>query len=196
MQFVFVALVKGAVYTSPTVFDLDQNPAQIGEQTDIHEGEIMALLVTETLTGQAWVAQPNHLLTPKLANLLVLVAASISGGIALIFTAFGAWPVLPFAGLEVGALWLALRHLQRHAEDEERIEIGSSTITVTCRNAGRCEQHEFSRYWARLYVEKVSGRGDSRLLLRSHGREVEIGLLLMEEQKRALATVLRNRIDA
>lgn len=156
----------------------------------------MALLVTETLTGQAWVAQPNHHLTPRLASRLIFAAAAISGGIALAFTAFGAWPVLPFAGLEVGVLWLALRHLQRHAGDEERIEIGTSTITVFCRNAGHCEQHEFSRYWARLHVEKLSGRGNCRLFLRSHGRELEIGRLLMEEQKRALAMVLRNQRDA
>lgn len=156
----------------------------------------MALLVTETLTGHAWVARPNHLLTPRLARHLVFAAAAISGGIALAFAAFGAWPVLPFAGLEVGALWLALRHLQRHAGDEERIEISSSSIRVSRCNAGHREQYEFSRYWARLHVETASGRGDSRLFLRSHGRELEIGQLLMEEQKRALALALRNQADA
>jgi len=115
---------------------------------------MMALLVRDTLSGQAWVARPNPILSPRQAHGLTLAAAGIAGGIALVFSAFGAWPVLPFAGIEVGALWLALRHLQRHAGDEERIDIDATTVRITRRDAGRSAQDEFSRYWARLRVEK------------------------------------------
>jgi uncharacterized membrane protein len=154
----------------------------------------MALIVEQTMARHTWVARPNRALSPLQAHRLILAAALISGGIALAFATFGAWPVLPFAGLEIGALWLALSHLRRHADDEERIEIMDDRITVVLRNADRCEHHEFSRYWARLQVEKLSGTENRRLLLRSHGREIEVGRLMTAEQKQALERDLRSRL--
>lgn len=147
----------------------------------------MAWVVSASLSGQAWVARPNQALTPTLVRCLLLGVAGVSGGIALAFTAVGAWPVMPFAGIELGALWLALRHLQRHAGDEERIEAGPDQILVTRIQAGHTEHHEFSRYWARLHVVRAPGGNNCRLFLRSHGRELEIGRLLTEAQKRVLA---------
>jgi uncharacterized membrane protein len=132
------------------------------------------------------------MLSPRQARRLILAAAVISGGIALIFSVFGAWPVLPFAGIEIGALWLALRHLQRCAGDEERIDVDETTIRVTRRSEDRCDQDEFSRYWARLRVEKSPGRQTIRLFLRSHGRETEIGRLLTDTQKIGLEKDLRD----
>lgn len=154
----------------------------------------MALLVRETLSGQAWVARPNPILPRRQARQLTIAAAAISGGIALVFSVFGAWPVLPFAGIEVGALWLAMRHLQRHAGDEERIDIDATTVRITRRSAGRCEQDEFSRYWARLRVEKPPDGRTRRLFLRSHGREAEIGRLLTDTQKIVLERDLREHL--
>jgi uncharacterized membrane protein len=155
---------------------------------------MMALLVRDTLSGQAWVARPNPILSPRQAHGLTLAAAGIAGGIALVFSAFGAWPVLPFAGIEVGALWLALRHLQRHAGDEERIDIDATTIRITRCDAGRSAQDEFSRYWARLRVEKPPGGRTRRLFLRSHGQETEIGRLLTDAQKIVIERALREHL--
>ncbi|MBK8523329.1 MAG: DUF2244 domain-containing protein [Betaproteobacteria bacterium] len=154
----------------------------------------MALLVRETLSGQAWVARRNPMLSSLQARRLTLAAAGISGGIALIFSAFGAWPVLPFAGIEIGALWLALRHLQRQAGDEERIDIDATTIRVTRRSEDRCDQDEFSRYWARLRVDRPPDKQTFRLFLRSHGRETEIGRLLTDTQKIVLEKDLRKHL--
>lgn len=147
----------------------------------------MAWVVRASLSGQAWVARPNQALTPALVRRLLLGVAGISGGIALAFAAVGAWPVVPFAGIELGALWLALRHLQRHAGDEERIETGPRVVSVTRIHAGHTERHEFSRYWARLHVVRSPQGNECRLFLRSHGRELEIGHLLTGAQKHALA---------
>ena len=156
----------------------------------------MALLVTETLKGRAWVARPNRSLTPNQARRLVFAAAGVTGVIALAFACFGAWPVIPFAGLEVAALWLALNHLQRHANDEECIDISDTCITVSRSICGQHKTYQFSRYWARLQMDNRSNTGSLRLFLRSHGREQEIGRLLTEEQKYALAKSLRNQLGA
>lgn len=154
----------------------------------------MALTVRQTTAGQEWVARPNRALGPMQARRLVLSAAAVTLLIAFAFSAFGAWPVLPFAGIEIAALWLALRHLQRHADDEERIDVEEAEITITRLVAGHREQHRFSRYWARMRLEPAPGSRVRRLILRSHGRELEIGRLLTDPQRQALADELKKKL--
>jgi uncharacterized membrane protein len=86
--------------------------------------------------------------------------------------------------------------LQRHANDEECIDISDTCITVSRSICGQRETYQFSRYWARLQMDNRSNTGSLRLFLRSHGREQEIGRLLTEEQKYALAKSLRNQLGA
>ena len=154
----------------------------------------MALTVRQTTAGQAWITRPNRALSLSQARRLVLAAAAVTFLIAFAFSAFGAWPVLPFAGIEIGALWLALHHLQRHADDEERIDVGPEQIVVTRLVAGRREEHRFARYWAQLRLEPIQDSLGARLMLRSHGRELEIGRLLTDPQKRCLVAELKNRL--
>jgi uncharacterized membrane protein len=79
------------------------------------------------------VAKPNHSSTWR-NNLLVLLAISVpSLGAAIGFALLGAWPILPFAGLELLALGSALyyvnwklqyRHVITLSEDSVRIDKG------------------------------------------------------------------------
>lgn len=154
----------------------------------------MALTVRQTTAGQAWIARPNRALGPLQARRLVIAAAAVTLLIAFCFSAFGAWPVLPFAGLEIAALWLALRHLQQHANDEERIDVSDDAVTITRFNAGHQEQHQFARYWARIRLDRPPNSRGLRLTLRSHGRELEIGRLLTEIQKQQLAADLKKKL--
>lgn len=158
----------------------------------------MALTVMHTTVGQAWVARPNRSLAQNQARRLIFAVAGVTGIIAFVFACFGAWPVIPFAGVEVAVLWLALRHLQHHADDEERLDVNESFITVTRFVCGRQEVHQFPRYWVQLRIENEdvlgAGKGGCRLFLRSHGREQEVGRLLTEEQKRALVESLRKQL--
>jgi len=154
----------------------------------------MALTVRQTTAGQAWITRPNRALSPSQARRLVLAAAAVTFLIAFAFSAFGAWPVLPFAGIEIATLWLALRHLQQHADDEECIDVSPESVTITRLAAGHQEQHRFSRYWARVRLERTPDSRALRLTLASHGRELEIGRLLTEPQKRALAGELKKKL--
>jgi uncharacterized membrane protein len=79
------------------------------------------------------VAKPNHSSTWR-NNLLALLAISVpSLGAAIGFALLGAWPILPFAGLELLALGSALyyvnwklqyRHVITLSEDSVRIDKG------------------------------------------------------------------------
>jgi uncharacterized membrane protein len=116
----------------------------------------------------------------------------ISIGIAAAFATFGAWLILPFAGLEMLVLFLAFHHMERHAADYEQIEIDGGTVKVEWTSAGSLHHGAFNRHWAQVVV---NGDG-SRLALRSHGRELEIGRYLNDEQRLDLARALRRRLHA
>ncbi|UCH48376.1 MAG: DUF2244 domain-containing protein [Betaproteobacteria bacterium] len=110
------------------------------------------------------------------------------------FALAGAWPVLPFAGMECVALYLAYRWLQRHDGDYESISIEGDCVVVETRDGGKVQRHELSRYWAQVVVDESVGRR-RRVFLRAHGREVEFGRLLCDDAKVGLAKRLRARLS-
>ena len=140
------------------------------------------------------IARPNCSLSPASRFLCLCFLASVTFGIALIFTWMGAWLVLPFAGLEVGVLVWAFRQVARHAEDYEKITLYGDCLTVECQNAGQLSRYEFNRYWARVVLEPATP-GQCRLALRSHGRQVELGQHMNCEQRQALAKTLRIQLS-
>ena len=114
----------------------------------------------------------------------------VSFGISTAFAAFGAWPVLPFAGLEMLVLFLAFRYIERRSGDYERLTVNGDKVLLERMEHGRVGQFEFNRYWAQLVYDPAG----SRLALRSHGREVEFGRYLTEEERVKLTQQLKERI--
>jgi uncharacterized membrane protein len=145
--------------------------------------------------GFSLIARRNNSLSSSGRHLvlgsLVLVSLTISLGLA----AHGAWPVLPFWGLEVAGLYLAFRQVERHAQDYEHISIRGDQVLIEKREARRMECFEFNRCWARLVVEPPARGRHARLALRSHGREVELGRHLTDDQRLALAQALKQELS-
>lgn len=112
----------------------------------------------------------------------------IAGGAA----AFGAWPVMPFAGLEVALVALAFHVLRRHDNDFERLEVGEHEVVVESRDAERGSRFVARRPWARLVVRERGWRCTLGLAYR--GRTVPLGRLLSDEGRRQLAGQLRGRM--
>ena len=156
----------------------------------------MSLVAARTLAGRTWVARPNRSLSVTGCKLLFLFTAIFSSIISFAFSYSGAWPVVPFAGLELAFLWWALRRARSAADDFERITLESGHLTIETRRGVLVERHEFEPYWARLLCIKPPGLSNCRLLIRSHGREVEVGTLLTEQQKLALAEELKQNLGA
>jgi uncharacterized membrane protein len=141
--------------------------------------------------GFSLVTRRNNSLGPggRLAVFAFIFIVSV--GIATAFALLGAWPVLPFAGLEMLALYLAFRCVDRHAGDYERIAVEGDRVEIESYEGGRRRCHEFNRRWARLVV---AGHGE-RIALRSHGRELEIGRLVGAERRLEIARALARQID-
>src|SRR6266511_4826667 len=70
---------------------------------------------------------------------ILLVSVGIAAGFSLIF---GAWPILPFAGIEMAVLYVAFRYVDRHAADFERITIRGSTVVIEVREGDSVVRNE------------------------------------------------------
>lgn len=116
---------------------------------------------------------------------LALFSVVIAAGFAMA----GAWPIIPFAGVEIAALATAVCMILRRAGDFERLAFSGDRILVEVRERGFAQHYEFHRSWARL----VTGETAS-VALRSHGRTVEIGRYCGAEGRRALVLELRGRL--
>jgi len=136
------------------------------------------------------VARRNNSLSSTGRLLVFAFLFVVSVGIAAAFAYFGAWLILPFAGLEMGVLYWAFRTIERRSRDYELIEIDDNQVRVERFESGSTSSEAFSRYWARVLVS----RDGSRLALRSHGRELEIGRVLSDAQRLQLATALERRL--
>jgi uncharacterized membrane protein len=146
--------------------------------------------------GFTLVARRNNSLSSAGRHLVVGSLATISLVISLAFALQGAWMILPFAGLEVLVVYLAFRCLERHAGDFESLSIQGDLILIERWERGAVSRHEFNRYWARVVLHPSLGGRQAMLALRSHGRQVEFGCHLTEEQRVAAARTIRTRLTS
>jgi uncharacterized membrane protein len=136
----------------------------------------------------------NCSMSPQALVWLLAFTACLSFAIGIGFALFGAWPVLPFVGLEVAALGVAFYVNGRHATDYERIALRRDVLVVEVRDADCVEAVELNPQWVRLV--SFRRRQDVRLALRSHGREIEIGRHLDAPGREALAAQLAGRLGS
>lgn len=109
---------------------------------------------------------------------------AIAAGTLLVATAatlIGAWPVLPFAGLEVGLVLLAFRHVTQHSDDFECLEIDGDAVRFTVRRAAAAGGFCGNRQW--MALDWWHDRGRCRLALCYAGRREPIGQLLSDAQR-------------
>jgi len=118
-----------------------------------------------------------------------LAAQSLAAGI---FAALAAWqgnvlaPV--FAVLELGVVAYCLHRVWRASGSGQIITLTPSQLQVSGAGAGPVQFHP---YWVRVRLAPGRRSGwPSRLLLGSHGREVEIGEFLNDVERRLLAQQL------
>jgi len=123
--------------------------------------------------------------------------AVVSLGVALRFLYLGLWMVLPFTLLELGLLGGILYYLWSRRDDVEVISIAHSEVRVEQRDHKGSREWSMPCYWASVVVVNARHRNHpTRLLLRSHGKEEELGRCLTNEERDKLAGELRHAIDA
>ena len=125
--------------------------------------------------------------------------------ISVVLAAKGYWLVLPFAGLELAALFACLYVVAHAACRCEVVSIGESVVTVEKgrdrglgpEQVGPEQRMQFARGWARVELsEKSSHWYPRRLWIGASGRRVEIGEFLVDDEKTELAAELHRLLSA
>ena len=116
----------------------------------------------------------------------------VSFGIAIAFALMGAWLILPFAGLEMLVLGIALYTVARRNTRWQSISIKRDSVDIVQETLGCQQRQSFQRAWAQVVHQRAYIKGHpSRLYIRSHGRTVEVGACLNESEKKSLAYELK-----
>ena len=135
---------------------------------------------------------PHCSLTPVQARAFFLSLCVGCFGFAGYFALHGFWPVLPFAGLEMLVLGLALKFSLDRRHQLQTILISENEVRIQCRQRRRPDtQVVFPRYWARVkLLRSYAPSHPSRLFIESSGRACEVGQFLTEEERRGVARQL------
>jgi uncharacterized membrane protein len=140
-----------------------------------------------------YVARRNNSLSSSGRLFFFAFILAVSLGIAAGFSfVFGAWPILPFAGLEMAVLYCAFRYMDNHAADYERITIRGCEVAIEVHEGAHITRRELNRHWSQVVCEADG----SRMTLRSHGRDIEVGRHLCAEQRLAMARELGRELRA
>lgn len=142
-----------------------------------------------------YVLRPNRSITWRGVTLLLgsILALYLIMGMA--FAAVGLWLILPFAGLEFIALWYCFYLSFRKTEHCQVITIAGESVKVESGRRAPEITEQFQRSWAQVRLARSAHRWyPSRLVIRSHGREVEVGGFLSEDERLDLAEELQRVI--
>lgn len=142
-----------------------------------------------------FILRPNRSLSWQGARIFFYSLCLISMFIAVGLTWLGFWLVLPFAGLEMLALGGGLYVVSQRCHQCEVISITAEAICIE-KGRNRLEQQWLlERIWARVVLEHCPRHWyPSRLLICSHGRTVEIGKFLNENERLGLARELHRSL--
>ena len=113
-------------------------------------------------------------------------------GVAVAWALRGYWLILPFAGLELAVLGIALAITVHRGRYRETVRFGQRFVRVRRGYAGRQEHVEFPRSWTRAWIEPgASPALPGRLFLGAGGASCELAACLTEEERQSLCRRLR-----
>jgi uncharacterized membrane protein len=120
---------------------------------------------------------------------LVLFSSAIAASVVI----RGAWPVLPFTGIELLVVGAAFVIHARHAIDYERIRLYRNRLTIEQMSGQRLMQFEFNPRWVRI-EQGASPRDPIKIV--SQGQTVLIGVHLAQYRRASFARELRAALSA
>jgi len=132
--------------------------------------------------------RPNSSLSWRSTVVMFCIISAVALIIASGFALIGAWMIFPFAGLEITVLAVVFYYCAQCNSQCEFVVVDEENITITRGRHWPEEEHAFQRSWARVRHDP-SGHDwyPGRLVIHSHGREVEVGRCLTEKERSELA---------
>jgi uncharacterized membrane protein len=119
----------------------------------------------------------------------VIAGISFAGGV--LFLALGAWPIIPFLGLDLALIYWAFRANYRAAAAYEEVTVTPSQLHVKKVTArGQVAEWSLNPVWVRLEREADEEFGLLRLFLVSRGKKLAIAGFLGPEERESFAEAL------
>ena len=137
---------------------------------------------------------PNSSLTGIYRIIFLASISFICVGIATVFYFFGAYLILPFAGIEIAILLIAFYLSFKWSSRKELIYISQEVVKIE-KGIHKAEYlwEEF-RTFTSFQIEKDANKS-LRLSFRSKGDDIIVGDFLNEDDKNILINEIRNIID-
>ncbi|MGU9982120.1 DUF2244 domain-containing protein [Phreatobacter sp. HK31-P] len=130
-----------------------------------------------------------------IAIMAAVGAVNLVGGV--VFAAVGAWPVVPFLGLDVLIIFLAFRANYRHARAFEEVIVTPSEIRIRKVSwHGRAREWRFNPAWTRLAQTRDEEDGQVLTLTLDEGRRrLDIATFLPPIEREGFGRALRLALD-
>ena len=140
--------------------------------------------------------RPNSSQHKKALLLCVLFLSCAVIAIAIIFALFGAWLVLPFAGLEILLLAVGAVSVCSQTGDIDLLVISRNYVHLTQRRRSSESVTSFIRQWTKIVLAPGKTRHDPiRLLVINRAQKIEIGEFLIESSKVRLYHQLTDQVS-
>ena len=139
--------------------------------------------------------KPNSALSAVSKQRVIVLLTMIPCVIGVVFCFLGAWPILPFVGLEIAALAYAFYYINKHEADYESIAIEGDSLVIERCVGEIISQHVTNPYWVKVVRHELPN-GEMHIYLQSHGKEIEVGRYLTRKQRELLAKQLKHRTGA
>ena len=155
--------------------------------------------VDAALEPYEWTLKRNCAMSPRRFGMLFALLAVISIGVGVIFALSGAWLVLVFAFVEVGALVAAFIVYARHAGDYERIVLTPEALIVESTSGAQVVRQQTHPAFARVeypHPGPEAGGGNPLIRLAMAGEAVEVGRFVPRLKRERLAREIRARLQA
>jgi uncharacterized membrane protein len=155
----------------------------------------MVVTSTRTASRLMIIARPNRSASWQ-ANLWILLALAVpSLIIAIAFTLLGAWPILPFAGLELLALGAALYYVNWKLEYRHVITLSDDSVRIDKGFYAPKQSWKFSRQGAGLAITPEKHPWDGPELSMHNRHEcVSLGEFLNRDDSLKLIALLKQEI--
>lgn len=136
-----------------------------------------------------------HRSLPRWGFVLLMISTAIAlAAIGLSFWSLGAWPVAGFCGLEVFLVWGAFELNYRSGRLLETVRLDDKTLRIDrIAPNGRSRYWTFEPGWVRVAIEPENAE-TNRLVLSSHGRRLQIGAFMTNDERSDLANALNDAL--
>jgi len=152
-------------------------------------------LTNENDLQKTIMVMPNRPMPWQHIMMIYLLVSGVTISIAFSFFTQGLTLILPFAGLELLAFGVVLYISAWRSNIKEVVNVNEEKIRIEIGRNVPEEIYELDKAWANIVLERSWNNWyPSRLLLRSHGRQLEIGKFLNEQERQCLAIELNKAI--